>query len=86
VRFLDSLGMREAAAIISDIEARAQGGAVKDKQLRGHAPMRQLTVWGYRVLYIINQEVLWVLEICKKQGQDAAIERAAKRMKEVLGG
>jgi hypothetical protein len=78
--------MRKAAAIISDIEARAQGGPVEDNLLRGHAPMRQLTVWGYRVLHIINQEVLWVLEICKKQDQDAAIERAAKRTEEVLEG
>ncbi len=56
------------------------------KPIKGHKPMWELRVGGYRVFFIRQGDVLWVLGVCKKQDQHREIAACAKRMKQLIGG
>lgn len=50
---------------------------------RKNFPMRELKLGGFRVLFVVKDHRMWILEACKKQDQVAAINVAADRMKHV---
>lgn len=86
--FLEDLGDTDAAAILADIRAYAKDGdraAVSWKWIKGQTPMKELRTGGFRTLFVLHDAAMWVLDICRKDEQERAIERAAARMRAVKG-
>lgn len=84
--FIRALPLQDRARILADLDTFAEQGersATSWRWIKGHTPMRELRVGSYRILFVIESGTMIVLEACKKQNQEAAIERAAARMKEI---
>jgi len=47
--------------------------------------MWELRVGGYRVLFMRQREVFWVIGACKKQDQAREIAACDKRVRDLLG-
>ncbi len=86
--FLDRLPASVRALVLGDIALVAEHGrlapvsvkAIKGPQNRG---LLEIRTGGYRTFYCVVGGVMWVLHGCKKQDQDAGIEVARERMKQV---
>ena len=82
------LGAKYRAAIRADLEIVARAGMrapVSVKTITGHSPMWELKNGDYRTFFMIDDGVLWVLAVCKKQDQRRTIHVAADRMKALRG-
>jgi putative component of toxin-antitoxin plasmid stabilization module len=53
---------------------------IRGPQNRG---LLEIRTGGYRTFYCVVGGVMWLLHGCKKQDQDAGIEVARERMKQV---
>lgn len=86
--FLDELPVRHRALVMGDVALVALHGrnapvsvkAIKGPQNRG---LLEIRTGGYRTFYCVEGGVMWLLHGCKKQDQDAGIEVARERMKQV---
>ncbi len=83
---LSKLPEVQRAQILADITSFAELGddaPVVWKWIKGKTnhPMRELKVGGHRVLFVVKDRRMWILEACKKQDQERAIRVAAARMK-----
>ncbi|MHB8418574.1 MAG: type II toxin-antitoxin system RelE/ParE family toxin [Myxococcales bacterium] len=84
--FLSKLPEDQRAQLLADITSFAELGDdapviwrwIKGKQNR---PMRELKIGAYRVLFVVKDHRMRILEACKKQDQEGAIRLAADRMK-----
>lgn len=86
--FLASLPSKDSAAIAQAIDEYAthgRKGALQWKAIKGHRPMIEIKQWGFRAFCAEVEGDLVVLEVCKKQDQERGIERAAARMRQLLG-
>jgi Gp49-like protein DUF891 len=87
--FLDGVTDKEEAAILGDLAMVDAHGLDKSpvsvKPIKGHFPMWELRVWGFRVLFVPHDGNYVVLGGCKKQNQEAEISASAKRMKQLRG-
>jgi mRNA-degrading endonuclease RelE of RelBE toxin-antitoxin system len=87
--FIASLAEPFRGQILADLTLLAREGEkapISKKPLRGHRPMWELRIGGYRVLFVRRGQVFWVLGACKKQDQDREIAACSKRMRDLLGG
>ena len=86
--FLDGLPAGIRALVLGDVMLVAEHGrrapvsvkAIKGPRNRGLVEIR---TGGYRTFYCVAGGVMWLLHGCKKQDQDAGIEAARERMKQV---
>jgi hypothetical protein len=86
--FLDGLPAASRALVLGDIALVAEHGrqapvsvkAIKGPRNRGLVEIR---TGGYRTFFCVAGGVMWLLHGGKKQDQDAGIELARERMKQV---
>jgi mRNA-degrading endonuclease RelE of RelBE toxin-antitoxin system len=86
--FLSSLAEPFRGQILADLTLLGREGErapISKKPIKGHKPMWELRIGGYRVLFVRQADVFWVLGVCKKQNQDREIQTCSKRMKDILG-
>jgi hypothetical protein len=86
--FFDGLPASFRALVLGDVALVAGHGrqapvsvkAIKGPENRG---LLEIRTGGYRTFYCVVGGVMWLLHGCKKQDQDAGIEVARQRMKQV---
>lgn len=86
--FLDTPPARDRAQIVADIMAFRDHGLqapismkpIKGRQNRG---LFEIRTGGFRTLFRQKGGVVWILHVCKKQGQDAGTDAARGRMKKL---
>ena len=86
--FFDGLPANFRALVLGDVALVAEHGrqapvsvkAIKGPRNRG---LLEIRTGGYRTFYCVAGGVMWLLHGCKKQDQDAGIEVARQRMKQV---
>ncbi len=86
--YIVTLPVRVKAQALADIEAWRLYGTrapVSWKPLRGHRPLFEIRVGGHRFYCVTHEQRLWLLQAGPKAHQGRDIEKAAKRMKHVLG-
>lgn len=87
--FLSSLSEPFRGQILADLTLLAREGEkapISKKPIKSHKRLWELRIGGYRVMFVREGDVFWVLGVCKKQDQDREIAACAKRMKDLLGG
>ena len=89
-RFLSGLAERFRGQISADLALLGREGEkapVSKKRVKGHNPMWELRIGGYRVFFVREgKEVFWVLGMCKKQDYEREIAAYARRMNDLFGG
>lgn len=85
---MDGLPASIRALVLGDIALVAEHGRlapVSVKAIKGpqNWGLLEIRTGGYRTFYCVVGGVMWVLHGCKKQDQDAGIEVARERMKQV---
>ena len=86
--FLVTLSEPYRGQILADLTVLGREGdkaPISKKPIKGHKPMWELRIGGYRVLFVRDGEVYWVLGVCKKQDQNREIAACDKRMHDLLG-
>jgi hypothetical protein len=86
--YLDGLPASVRALVLGDVALVAEHGrrapvsvkAIKGPRNRG---LLEIRTGGYRTFYCVTGGVMWLLHGCKKQDQDAGIEVARERMKQL---
>jgi mRNA-degrading endonuclease RelE of RelBE toxin-antitoxin system len=58
---------------------------VSMRPIHGHHGLWEIRTGGYRTLYCLEEGVLWVLHVCKKEHPGPGITSAARRLKVVKG-
>ncbi len=86
--FLEGLPVAMRALVVGDVTLVAMHGRmapVSVKPIKGprNKGLLEIRTGGYRTFYCEVAGVLWLLHGCKKQDQDAGIEVARERMKQV---
>ena len=82
--FLSALAEPFRGQILADLSLLGREGErapISKKPVRGHKPMWELRIGGYRVLFVRERETFWILGACKKQDQAREIAACTKRMK-----
>jgi putative component of toxin-antitoxin plasmid stabilization module len=82
--FLAGLPDRFRGQIRADLTLLGREGErapISKKTVKGHKPMWELRIGGYRVFFFRAGDVFWVLGGCKKQDQNREILASAQRMK-----
>jgi mRNA-degrading endonuclease RelE of RelBE toxin-antitoxin system len=85
--FLRTLSEPFRGQIRADLTVLGREGEkaqISKKPVKGHKPMWELPIGGYRVFFVREQDAFWVLGVCKKQDQDREISACAKRMKSLM--
>jgi len=86
--FFDGLPAGIRPLVLGDVALVVEHGrqapvsvkAIKGPQNRG---LLEIRTGGYRTFYCVAGGAMWLLHGCKKQDQDAGIEVARQRMKQV---
>jgi mRNA-degrading endonuclease RelE of RelBE toxin-antitoxin system len=73
-------------ADLTVLERHGDKAPVSKKAIKGHKPMWELRIGGFRIFFVRSGDVYWILGACKKQNQDREIAACAKRMTELRGG
>jgi len=86
--FLDGLQAGDRAQVLGDVSLIALHGRsapVSVKAIRGprNRGLLEIRTGGLRTFFCVTGGVMWLLHGCRKQDQDAGIEVARARMKQV---
>jgi hypothetical protein len=73
----------EVQADIAEVGEHPEDPAVVWRWITGASPMREIKTRDYRTFFFIEAGIVWVINCCKKQDQEHAIEVARERMKEL---
>lgn len=71
----------EIQADIAEVGEHPDDPAVVWRWITGATPMREVKTRDYRTFFFVEAGTVWIINCCKKQDQDHAIEVAAARMK-----
>ena len=86
--FISTLSEPFRGQVLADLTVLAREGEkapISKKSLKGHKPLWELRIGGYRVLFVRQGDVFWVVGACKKQDQAREIAACDKRVRDLLG-
>lgn len=71
----------EIQADLAEVGEHPDDPAVAWRWITGVSPMREIKTRDYRTFFFVEAGTVWIINCCKKQDQDHAIQVAAERMK-----